>query len=114
MNVYRSKSETYQVFVTSEMMSININAIVIPKLNLHLLYNNEDKYYKKGTQYNRSKHDINKIIEDRKKKDLKPLYYEINHFKLEDGLIDLLISKDVLNNKLGSEILMLKLNDIKL
>jgi len=113
MNKYRAKSQQYQIFVCCDKPEINISKISIPKLNLNLDYSFSKKMYKK-TFYMRSKYEILKSIAIRIEKNLKPIYYEINHFVIENKLIDLLKSNDELNQKLGSEILLLKLENIKL
>jgi hypothetical protein len=113
MNTYKAKSQKYQIFVSYVKPGINILNINIPKLNLNLDYSFSEKMYKK-TFYMRSKYEILKSIAIRIEKNLKPIYYEINHFVIENKLIDLLKSNDELNQKLGSEILLLKLKNIKL
>lgn len=115
MNNYKAKSQLYQIYVCSEMNSVNISRIVIPKLDIDLSYDYESKLYKPSNSWgSTSKSRIEAVMESRYKKDLRPLYYEINHFKIEDNLIDLIKSKDEYNNRLASEILLLKLETIKL
>lgn len=116
MNNYKARSQLYQIFVCSETINININKINIPKLNLQLEYSISKNMYVVNTGYyvTSSKFSILLEIEQRIKKGLKPLWCEINHFKIEHLLIDLIKSKDELNQRLASEILMLKLNKIKL
>jgi len=114
MNTYRAKSQQYQIFVVSEMTIVKISEIQIPKLNLCFKYNSRKLIYENYPWGSKSSELLVRSINERKQKFLKPIFYEINHFIIENELIDLLISKDELNNKLGSEILLLKLENIKL
>jgi hypothetical protein len=116
VNNYKAQSQKYQIFVCSEMINVNINKINIPKLNLQLEYSISRKMYVLNTRYyvRISKFSILLEIKNKTEKGLKPLWYEINHFTIEDNLISLIKSKDELNQRLASEILLLKLNKIKL
>ena len=111
MNKYRVKSQQYQIFVTSDSTLVKFDSITIPKLNTTLSF-----YPRKGCyilrHYNPSNGGIFKNIKNRKNNFTKQKWFEFNHFTIENELINLITSEDMLNLQLATEILLLKLDKL--
>lgn len=120
MNIskYRSASNLYQVFITIERTPLT-NTIIyymidIPKLHLSLeyLYKNEEHTFRRFNHV--SKDDILRRITNYKNQKKECPILEINHFKIERNLIDMISSEDELTSKLGIEILVNNIKNVKL
>lgn len=113
MNKYKAKSQQYQIFVTSNSTLVRFDSITIPKLSISLVFRAHTSYYTLSI-YSTSVNTISKDIKNRKNNFTKQKWFEFNHFIIENELINLIKSEDVLNLQLATEILLLKLNKLNI
>ena len=113
MNKYKAKSQKYQIFVTSNSTLVKFDSIIIPKLSITLFFRVNIGYYTLS-MYGVSVDTISKDIKNRKNNFTKQKWFEFNHFIIENELINLIKSEDVLNLQLATEILLLKLDKLNI
>lgn len=117
MNNYRAGSELYRAFVyiyrTPLTNTIIYKKFIINKLDIKLEYDYSKKNYKTN-RWGLREHNILRDIESHQYNKAECPWIEINHFKLENRVIDLIRSEDENSRIVGYEILKLKLEELNL
>lgn len=118
MNNYRSKSQLYRVFIQVKVFintsTVLYYSIFIPKLQISLNFDINSKQYVLPRFGQLNEELLKRLIESSKKAFGHSDWVEINHFKIEHGLVDLLRSKVPEDAIIASEILKTKIEELKL
>jgi len=117
MNNYRAGSELYRAFVyiyrTPITNTIIYSRFAINKLDINLQYDHNKKTYK-TEKWGLNENTILKNIKSHQDNKTECHWIEINHFKLENRVIDLIRCEDENSRIVGYEILRLKIEELNL
>lgn len=117
MNNYRAASQLYRAFVfiyrTPLTNTIIYDKFTINKLDISLIYDHNKKTYK-TERWRLNENIILKNIKSHQDNKTESPWIEINHFKLENRVIDLIKSEDENSRIIGYEILKLKIEELNL
>lgn len=119
MNNYKSKSKLYRIFVWVERTpitnTVRYTKVYIPKIQCSLTLNLKTDQFQHCNIWNTyTEASVRKSLSFAKDNGGESNWIEVNHFKIEDGFIDILKSKVELDLILASEILKTRIEELNL